>query len=190
MADSTGRAICWRPIGNDERESWGLEHLLLRDRSADSVILAFDEGGRPFRLAYQLAWDESWRLRDATLAVTTEGLTRSLRLLTDGQGHWQDGEHRAVSALDGCLDIDIWPTPFTNSPSIWRLFLNPGERREIEVVFVEAPQLTVRPMRQAYTRLDQTRYLYQSLDGSGFEAVLTLDEDGLVNRYPLFFQRL
>ncbi|MCY1313753.1 putative glycolipid-binding protein [compost metagenome] len=58
------------------------------------------------------------------------------------------------------------------------------------MVFIEAPQLTVRRMRQAYTRLDQTRYLYQNLDGSGFEAVLTLDEDGLVNRYPSFFQRL
>jgi hypothetical protein len=190
MTDSTGRAICWRPIWNEEREGWGLEHLLLRDRSADSVILAFDEGGRPFRLAYQLAWDESWRLRDATLVVTAEGLTRSLRLLTDGQGHWQDSEQRAVAALGGCLDIDIWPTPFTNTFPMRRHPLAVGERAVFVMAWVSAPALIVRPMRQRYTRLADRLYLYESLDGTGFRAQLSVDEDRVVLDYEGQFQRV
>jgi hypothetical protein len=42
-----------------------------REGSADSIILGFDQHGQPFRLAYQLAWDEAWRLREARLVVTT-----------------------------------------------------------------------------------------------------------------------
>ena len=50
------RAITWAPIWDKNREGVGLEHLLLREGWADSVVLALDEDGRPFRLAYRLAW--------------------------------------------------------------------------------------------------------------------------------------
>ena len=74
------------PTWNKGREGVGLEHLLLDERVADSVVLAFDEERGPFRLTYRLTWDESWRLREADLVVTTERSTTSLNLLTDGRG--------------------------------------------------------------------------------------------------------
>jgi hypothetical protein len=91
----------------------GLEHLLLADGVADSVVLAVDAAQGPFRLTYRLTWDEAWRLRDATLVVATDRLTRSLSLHTDGQGHWGHGDGRAIDELAGCVDVDIWPTPLT-----------------------------------------------------------------------------
>jgi hypothetical protein len=190
VADSRCRAISWTPIWDQNREGTGLEHLLLRESSADSVVLAFDEHGRPFRLTYQLTWDEAWRLRDARLVVTTERATRSLRLETDGQGHWRDGDARALPDLDGCLDIDIWPTPFTNTFPIRRQPLAIGERREFVMAWVAAPELTVRPMRQGYTRLADRRYLFENLDGSGFRAELPVDEDGVVLDYQGVFRRI
>ncbi|HGJ9124583.1 TPA: putative glycolipid-binding domain-containing protein, partial [Pseudomonas aeruginosa] len=45
-------------------------------------------------------------------------------------------------------------------------------------------------MRQAYTRLDASHYLYENLEGSAFKAVLLVDEQGLVIDYPGLFQRL
>ncbi len=158
MADARCRAISWTRIWDKNREGTGLEHLLLREGSADSVVLAFDEAGRPFRLAYQLAWDEAWRLRDARLVVTTERETRSLRLETDGKGHWRDGEARALPELQGCLDIDIWPTPFTNTFPIRRRPMAIGERLEFVMAWVSAPELIVRPVRQGYTRLADRLY--------------------------------
>src|ERR1044072_9968322 len=79
------RTICWTPIWNKDREGVGMEHLLLSERTADSVVLAFDEEHGPFRLTYRLTWDESWQLRDAEPGLTTEGFSRSLRVQTDGQ---------------------------------------------------------------------------------------------------------
>jgi len=184
------RTICWTPTWNKEREGVGLEHLLLTGCAADSVVLAFDGERGPFRLAYRLTWDESWRLRDAALAVATEHSTRSLSIQTDGQGHWRHGDGRAIDELDGCLDIDIWPTPFTNSFPIRREPMAVGERRQFRMAWVSAPDLTIHPQPQAYTRLAERLYLFENLDGSGFRAELPVDEDGIVLDYPDLFRRV
>ena len=168
----------------------GLEHLLLEEGVADSVVLAFDEGRGPFRLTYRLTWDESWRLREADLVVATERSTTSLNLRTDGQGRWRDRDGRAIDELDGCVDIDIWPTPFTNSFPVRREPMVVGERRQFRMAWVFAPDLTVRPQPQAYTRLADWLYLFESLDGSGFSAELPVDEDGIVLDYPGLFRRV
>ena len=190
MANAQCRTICWVPIWNKDREGVGLEHLLLAERVADSVVLAFDEEHGPFRLAYRLRWDESWRLHDAELTVVTARFTRSLRLQTDGRGHWQHGDGRAIEELEGCFDVDIWPTPFTNSFPILREPMRVGERRQFRVAWICAPDLTVHPQPQAYTRLGDRLYLFENLDGSGFRVELPVDQDGLVLDYPDLFRRL
>jgi uncharacterized protein len=190
MANAQRRSICWTPIWNKAQEGVGLEHLLLAERVADSVVLAFDEEHGPFRLIYRLTWDESWRLRDAELAVATERSTRSLSLQTDGQGHWRHGDGQPIDELDGCMDIDIWPTPFTNSFPIRREPMAVGSRRQFRMAWIFAPDLTVRPQRQAYTRLAERLYLFENLDGSGFRAELGVDEDGIVLDYPDLFRRV
>jgi uncharacterized protein len=190
MANAQCRTICWTPVWNKEREGVGLEHLLLAGGVADSVVLAFDEERGPFRLTYRLTWDESWRLRDADLFVATERSTESLSLRTDGRGRWRDGDGRDIDELDGCVDIDIWPTPFTNSFPIRREPLAVGERRQFRMAWVSAPGLTVHPQPQAYTRLADRLYLFENLDGSGFTARLPVDEDGIVLDYPALFRRV
>jgi len=168
----------------------GLEHLLLAEGVADSVVLAFDEERGPFRLTYRLTWDESWRLREADLVVAMHHSSESLSLRTDGRGRWRDGEGRAIDELNGCVDVDIWPTPFTNSFPIRREPLAVGERREFCMAWVSAPDLTARPQPQAYTRLADRLYLFENLDGSGFTARLPVDEDGIVLDYPGLFRRV
>jgi uncharacterized protein len=190
MTTAPGRTICWTPIWNKSLEGVGLEHLLLTKCAADSVVLAFDDERGPFRLTYRLNWDESWRLRDAELVLATERSTQSLRLQTDGQGYWRDGDDRAIDALEGCRDIDIWPTPFTNSFPIRREPMAIGERRQFLMAWVFAPDLTVHPQPQAYTRLADRLYLFENLDGSDFRAELAVDEDGVVLDYPDLFRRV
>jgi len=190
MAEALTRTICWAPIWNKGREGVGLEHLLLDERVADSVVLAFGEERGPFRLTYRLTWDESWRLREAELVVTTERSTTSLNLRTDSRGRWRYGDGRAIDEIDCCVDIDIWPTPFTNSFPIRREPMLVGERRQFRMAWVFAPDLTVRPQPQAYTRLADRLYLFESLDGSGFSAELPVDEDSIVLDYPGLFRRV
>ena len=188
--NSPSRTICWTPTWNKNQEGVGLEHLLLAEHVADSVVLAFDEDSGPFRLTYRLNWDASWQLRDAELSVAAECLSRSLSLQTDGQGHWRHRDGEAIDDLDGCLDIDIWPTPFTNSFPIRREPMAVGERRQFRVAWIFAPDLMVHMQSQAYTRLGDRLYLFENLDGSGFRAELAVDEDGIVLDYPELFRRV
>lgn len=184
------RTICWTPFWNRDWEGVGLEHLLLSPGSADSVLLAVDDERGPFRLTYRLAWDEAWVLRKADLAVATAQGRRSLVLETDGKGRWRRGDGEPLNDLEGCIDIDIWPTPFTNSFPIRRAPLAIGERREFLMAWVSAPELSVKPQPQAYTRLAERRYRFDNLDGSGFSVELPVDEDGVVLDYPDLFRRL
>ncbi len=190
MSNAWRRTVCWIPTWNNDRKGVGLEHLLLSERLADSVIVAFDEEHGPFRLTYRLAWDESWRIRSAELVVVTERSTRSLSLQTDGQGHWRRGDGSTIDDLNGCVDIDIWPTPFTNSFPILREPMTIGERREFKMAWIRAPDLEVLPKPQAYTRLTEHLYLFENLDGSGFRAELPVDEDSIVMDYPDLFRRV
>lgn len=190
MANARCRTICWTHLWNKDREGVGLEHLLLSERVADSVVLAFDEEHGPFRLTYRLTWDESWQLRDAELVLATERFTRSLNLQTDGQGHWRYRDGRTIDDLNGCLDIDIWPTPFTNTFPIRREPMKAGERRQFRMAWIYAPDLTVHAQAQAYTRLADRLYLFENLDGSDFRAELPVDEDGIVLDYPDLFRRV
>jgi hypothetical protein len=166
-----------------------MEHLLLGARLADSVLLAFDENGTPYRLSYRLRWDDARRVRSARVHVVTETGESTLSLRSDGKGNWRDANRRELVELRGAIDLDIWPTPFTNSLAIWRLGDKLGTRQRIDVVYIAAPQLNVALMRQAYTRIRPRVYRFKSIE-SGFTADLPVDEDGLVLDYPGLFRRL
>ena len=84
MPNSPSQTVCWTPVWNKQREGIGVEHLLLGDRVADSVVLAFDEEHGPFRLTYHLTWDSSWRstmpnwpLPEKTFPVAQPSIRRS-----------------------------------------------------------------------------------------------------------------
>lgn len=189
MQPSSPVPVCWIPLWNEERPGVGLEHLLLSAQMADSVLLGIDPDEGPFRLFYQLVWDPKWSLRSAELRLETQSGVRALSLRADGAGHWQLGDGKPRPDLDGCLDIDIWPTPFTNSFPIRRNELSLGERRTFRMAWVSALDMSVKAQPQAYTRLQECVYRFENLDGSGFEADLRVDADGLVVDYPGLFRR-
>jgi len=190
MPTESPTPVCWIPIWNDAQRGVGLEHLLLSRERADSVVLGVDPDAGPFRLAYQLAWDTQWQLRSAELCIAIGGQTLSLGLRADGQGRWQLRDGTPRPDLNGCIDIDIWPTPFTNSFPIRRRTLLVGERSTFTMAWVSALDMEVRAQPQAYTRLEQNLYRFENLDGTGFQADLTTDSHGLVVDYPGLFRRL
>jgi hypothetical protein len=92
-----------------------------------------------------------------------------------------------VPALDGCLDVDLSATPFTNTLPIRRLALAPGWAAEITVVYVDVPALRIGVSRQRYRCLTWGPaggvYRYENAAGD-FAADITVDADGLVVEYP------
>ncbi len=102
-------------------------------------------------------------LPKAVLSLASED--RHLHLRSDGEGNWQDSKGHLVEVLQGCVDIDISATPFTNTLPIRRLGLALGEAREILVAYVAVPALAPEPVRQRYTCLEAGRLYRYSYEG-------------------------
>jgi uncharacterized protein len=178
-------------------EGPGLEHLRLTvDASgvrADSLIIAVDDNGRPFRGGFTIECEPGWMLKRVRIELL-EDPARRLALRTDGRGRWVDAGTGAALPLDGCLDVDIYPSPFTNSLPIQRLTgAAIGEPVALDVAWVGLPDLTIRRNRQEYTllerRADGSRWRFRSPDGD-FTAELPVDGGGLVLDYPGIARRL
>ena len=167
----------------------GLEHLVVhRDGdtiSAHGVVIGERDGLR-HGTRYVIECDSAWRVRHALIEVA--GGAR-LELFADGEGHWHGRDGAPIAALDGCIDIDLTASCFTNTLPIRRLGGVPGERRVIDVAWVWIPELTVQAAPQAYTLLDDGRYRFEGV-GSGFQANLTVDDEGFVVDYPGLFRRV
>ena len=184
------REVMWAPW-----EGPGLEHLRLVTSDDGSVVanglVIGLEAGRPFRIGYGIRCDGLWRVREVRTAAPD--LERPLlELLTDGEGHWKKRGGEPVPELDGCIDVDISATPFTNTLPIRRLGLKPGESEELVVTYIRVPELLVGPERQTYgclgAQVNGGLYRFEALPG-GFTAELPVDTEGLVLDYPGLFRR-
>jgi uncharacterized protein len=189
---SRARDVMWSPWTGA-----GLEHLALAcDEEgvlADGVVIGV-EGGLRFRVRYEVRCDAGWRVREVSV-VLLESDGTSVRLLTDREGRRTTLDGEPVPILDGCTDVDISVTPFTNTLPIRRLGLEPGEHAELEVAYVDVPGMRVEPTRQRYTCLERGEHggLYRYEDEGlfhGFAADLPVDVDGLVLDYPGLFRRV
>ena len=143
-----------------ENEGWTTELRLERD-NAVAVI----------RLSAQ------WRVQQLLLFRDME--EPDLWLATDGKGHWgeMNGAHR--TELDGCLDIDLVNTPFTNSIITHRMPLHVGHAAELPVITIDIETLAVERVNVRYERTEQHGWTYTSLL-TGNEHTATVDEHGIV----------
>jgi len=183
------REVMWVPW-----ERPGLEHLRLvtsgRGVVANGLVIGL-EAGRPFRIGYEIRCDRRWRVREIR-AAAPDSERPVLELFADGEGHWKRGGGEPVPELDGCIDVDISATPFTNTLPIRRLGLEPGHSEELTITYVRVPELLVGPERQRYgcleAQADSGLYRFEALP-SGFTAELPVDAEGLVIDYPGLFRR-
>jgi len=178
------RTVRWKSWDNT-----GLEHFCLH-MNADTIqgegVVIGARGGTPYGLHYRVTTDMQWRTREVWVRMAS-GVY--LHVFSDGQGHWTDDKRDTMPNLDGCQDVDIAATPFTNTLPIRRLAMSVGNTVELSMAYVPLPSLQMCPDGQRYTRIADHRFLYESGDRD-FSAKLEVDADGLVMDYPGVFRRL
>jgi uncharacterized protein len=106
---------------------------------------------------------------------------------SDGEGHWTRNG-KSLKRFDGCIDIDISLTPFTNSLPVNRLKLENKEQQFIKVIYFDILQKRVTTARQSYSRLSKYKYLYENVPHT-FQATISVDGCGMVLDYPGLFSR-
>ncbi|WP_373524588.1 putative glycolipid-binding domain-containing protein [Aquiflexum sp.] len=142
----------------------------------------------PLNIEYELEVDHLWQVREVYIHFKSKD-NFEIRLSRKDDGKWSDSNGAIIDQLEGCTDIDITVTPFTNSLPINRLKLNEGESEEIKVVYIDLPNNKFFPVNQRYSNLGNGLYLYENLD-NGYREVILVDQDGFVKYYPDFCHRI
>ena len=173
----------------------GMEHLHLIEEqhgfTAQGLLLVVKENV-PYRIKYSVVCDISWHVREVRVELL-DNTVPQIHLKANGKGHWTTGTNEQIIALDGCIDVDISTTPFTNTIAIQRLGLAIGEVAEITVAYIDVPTMQVMPVKQRYTCTkssdDGEHYQYAGYS-SGYQAELVVDRDKLIIAYPNLFMRV
>lgn len=179
------RFAAWRH--RDARE--GFEVVFLRETGAGYRFegqTAAVEAGEAWSVAYELDLDRDWKARRARVTGRSASGRWETTLEGDGLGRWRrNGE--PCPQLDGCLDVDLESSSFTNAAPVHRLGLEIGQGAEAPAAYVRALDLPVERLEQSYLRLEddgpRQRFDYTA-PRFDFRCVLVYDESGLVIDYP------
>ena len=180
------RTVMWRNIVANGAEYCALwrtsEGWLLRGSA-----LAAPDQKTPLLVEYEVHCDPTWRTHRVQVKRTIGGEVRDLGLTVEAHGVWRlSGDER--SDLRDCVDVDLGVTPATNTLPIRRLNLPIGGSQDVTAAWIKFPDLTLKPLRQRYTRLGENSYRYES--GTGFSTNIVVDELGLAVNYAGGWERL
>ena len=146
---------------------------------------AMGEVGRE-AVSYVIRLSPTWQVRQFLLF--RDSPEPDLWLGHDGTGRWgeMNGAHR--TDLDGCVDVDLHVTPFTNSIPIRRLRLDPGDSAEVRAAVVDVETLGVVAVEQRYEHVEPGRWRKVHVR-TGLDVEFRVDEYGLVHDEPDSFRR-
>jgi hypothetical protein len=189
------RTVLWQGIWRSGAEWCELMQTGDGWRIEGTALLSV--AGDPERVHYEIMLDQSWATRAVQFTVRAgDGQERGARLSVDQHQSWQIERFPAgneivdnLSAMQGLFDIDLGFSPSTNTLPIRRLAPAIGEAVDVTAVWVRFPELTIAPLPQRYTRLEERRYRYESNNGA-FVAELDVDELGLVIAYEGGWRRI
>ncbi|SMC87595.1 hypothetical protein SAMN04488524_3111 [Pedobacter africanus] len=168
-----------------------LEMFYLEEYQSQTIaggIVCGSANDRNAAVKYQVTLDNRWRIKTLKIYQLTKPY-KFLILSADYYKRWFDINNRHLPELDGCVDIDISVTPFTNSLPINRLGEELNETQSLKVVYIKVPEFSVLPVLQRYTRIAERSYCYEN-EHTGFRSDLMVDEQGLVVTYPELFERI
>lgn len=141
-----------------------------------------------FEIKYSLILSSDWRTKEVKVesSLFDKG---TINLKSDLNGGWFNEANERIPELNGCIDVDISVTPFTNTLPIRRLSDDLQKEQKIEVLFIDPLLGKYKKVSQQYLRLSSGLYHYEGASGN-YRTKIAVDENGLVVTYPDLFKRL
>ena len=177
--------ILWTGIAYHSLENCVLTH---GDESIEvnSVIVgAHDE--KIYRVDYAIKINHNWECIFFEVTTQLSNNKETINYHSDGRGNWTKNGV-PLKEFKGCIDIDISLTPFTNSLPINRLQWELEKPQQIKVLFLDLMSQEISAVQQCYTKLSNTEFKFENVPND-FEAIITVDESGMVVNYPELFVR-
>ena len=160
-------------------------HSLTEGHRLEGHTAAVEEG-EAWAVQYTIITDANWVTHSARVVGQSATGRREVRLEADRAGAWRiDGAPEPE--LDGCLDVDLESSSFTNALPVRRLGLEIGQEADAPAAYVRALDLTVERLEQRYARTDDegTRERYDYVAPRfAYTGRLDYDAQGLLLDYP------
>lgn len=181
----------WRHLGARD----GFEVVFIRAHRGGHDIdghVSAVEAGQPWAVGYSISADGDWVTRRARVVARSAAGEHEVDLTCDRDGRWLIDDAPAPE-LDGCADVDLEASVFTNVLPVRRLGLRIGQEAEAPSVYVRAPGLEIERLEQSYRRIpdadQQPRYAYAA-PRFDYTGELTYGADGLLTDYPGLAERI
>ncbi len=175
----------WKAIEYNSLENC----VLTRNKNGlevNSVIIGYSDK-KIFRADYFLKINPVWEIFFAEIKFHSAGTTINYTLEKTAERGWLLND-KEQHQFNDCIDIDITLSPFTNTLPVNRLRFQEGQEH-IKVIYFDLLSGEVKPVLQCYTRLSAFQYKFENVPND-FEAVLDVDNNGLVINYPRLFKRI
>ncbi len=179
--------IIWRRSD----ESSTLETLKLKKYRRDFIVKSIVNGileDQPMLVEYQLIINRNWIVKEVEIKSLLDKRNK-ITLKSDSNGKCYNEDNQEISELNGCIDIDISITPFTNTLPIKRLGSSLEQRTKITTLYLDIKNWEFKKAEQYYTKLTDNLYKYEGVFRH-FVADLPIDNSGFVTTYPKLFKRL
>ncbi|WP_246086106.1 putative glycolipid-binding domain-containing protein [Pseudonocardia hydrocarbonoxydans] len=143
-----------------------------------------------FTASYRLVVADGGTVERLSLTTATAQRERHLTMSRTEDGFWllDTGSGGTRSEFGGAVDVDLAHSPVFNTIPIRRLGLHTeAAEHTLPTVFVTLPELEVREVEQVYATasvLDADGSACVGFRWDDFTAELTVDADGVVQRYP------
>lgn len=173
----------------DGIENRTLEKCLVKTSAEGYEVVSEIKGtidAKPVELRYRILLDDKWSVKEFYAENCLSSNNFKIHYLQANPGQWIDENGLSLPQFNDCIDIDIFPTPFTNSLPLKRTPLHIGESAEFKMLWVDLIDGVSRCDLQRYKRLDNNTYRFTSLD-TGFTADIDFTEDLFVQHYPGLF---
>jgi len=151
-----------------------------------STVVGYHDG-KPYQVNYRISANTRWEIRSFHITHRSGSKERDLDFFSVTPGIWTaNGEPQPL--LNGCLDIDISLTPFTNTLPVKRLPWHNGKTQIVDVIYFDLLDFNIKRAQQQYKQMSKNQFHYANLPND-FEALITVDDDGFVADYPQLFER-
>lgn len=176
-------SILWRAVYWPGHEACGLYQHESEWRLEGTAVFLYE--GRTCRLSYLIVCDALWHTRRTEVSGSVGDEDVNLELSVDAHHSWEVNGV-AKPAVDGCIDLDLNFSPFTNLLPIRRLNLAIGARREVRAAWLRFPSFELETLSQVYEKLGEFSYRYSSR--RDFVTELTVNKVGFVTLYPQLWE--
>ncbi|MCH5685070.1 putative glycolipid-binding domain-containing protein [Niabella sp. W65] len=179
------KSFNWKGLLYDSTEQLQLSESRKTIKAQSDIIGSFQNNNYIVRYNAEITRD--WKVANFQVVYAVNGSEQEIT------GIKEDGDWIINGAPDPHFRnfhfIDISLTPFTNTLPINNLNMTIDQEQEIAVIYIDILNGDVKPVRQRYRKLTETKYRYENVPND-FTAAIQVDKDGFVVLYPGLFERI